>query len=73
MKKNILLIATTIFVSVIALNSCTKEIEECQEFFEKDCPVTTDYEPVCGCNNKTYSNKTVAECAGIAYTNGACN
>lgn len=34
---------------------------------------TLQYDPVCGCNNKTYSNACAAECAGIKqYTKGAC-
>jgi hypothetical protein len=31
------------------------------------------YDPVCGCNNVTYSNSCHAECAGITeYTMGKC-
>ena len=34
---------------------------------------TAQYDPVCGCNNKTYPNACAAECAGITtYTKGAC-
>jgi hypothetical protein len=32
-----------------------------------------EYNPVCGCNNKTYGNACAAECAGITeYTKGPC-
>ncbi|MDB5263450.1 MAG: kazal domain protein [Adhaeribacter sp.] len=34
---------------------------------------TMQYEPVCGCNNKTYGNACQAENAGVtAFTKGAC-
>ena len=32
------------------------------------------YAPVCGCNNKTYSNDCIASSNGVlSYTEGACN
>lgn len=34
---------------------------------------TMQYEPVCGCNNQTYSNACLAENAGVTtFTKGAC-
>jgi hypothetical protein len=34
---------------------------------------TLEYNPVCGCNNKTYGNPCAAESVGImTYTKGAC-
>ena len=48
---------------MVGFFSCQKE----------DCVCTLQYDPVCGCNNKTYGNACAANCAGItSYTNGAC-
>jgi hypothetical protein len=46
---------------------------ECQEMAKENCMCTKQYDPVCGCNQKTYGNSCEAECNGITnYTKGAC-
>ncbi len=46
---------------------------ECVENPKENCMCTRQYDPVCGCNNKTYGNACEAECNGITtYTKGEC-
>ena len=64
------------FVLLAALVSCQQEevnTEQCTEKPRGNIMCTTQYDPVCGCNNKTYSNACEAEAVGITnYTKGAC-
>ena len=65
------LIATAILG--VMLISCDRDRGEC---IEEPCnvPVPQYYQPVCGCNDVTYSNSVEAECHGIyEYREGACD
>jgi len=57
-------------IVLFGLLSCEKL---CIERKKSECPCFTIYDPVCGCNDKTYGNECEAECSGIRnYTKGAC-
>jgi heat shock protein HslJ len=57
---------------LLALVACHTQ-KPCVETLKPACICTEQYEPVCGCNNKTYGNACMAECAGIkSYTKGEC-
>lgn len=38
----------------------------------QDCICTLIYSPVCGTNGQEYSNPCLADCEGVAYTDGKC-
>ena len=65
-----------IFASVLAVGASAKSCNKTEDYKEKvkeDCVCTMQYDPVCGCNNKTYSNACSAQCHGITkYVKGEC-
>ncbi len=77
MKKVIQI--SCVLLSVILLSTaCDDETvsTDCidESLINPDIFCTTDYAPVCGCDNQTYSNECVATSAGgvTSWTQGEC-
>ncbi len=62
----------SLLLIMLCLAGCKTKQAAC---VEQPCTTACNrmYKPVCGCNNKTYSNACVAECHGIKeYKEGPC-
>jgi heat shock protein HslJ len=69
MKQSSLLFGVALVGSLAACHAP----KTCVETLNPACVCTEQYEPVCGCNHKTYGNACMAACAGITtYTRGEC-
>lgn len=58
---------------VLACNPSAKNNKDCIAKVNPDCMCTQQYDPVCGCDGKTYGNACIAGCAEIRIvTKGPC-
>ncbi len=75
MKKIIVPFYILLFL-LFSASKCDKPetvADDCQGTVIEDCMCTMQYDPVCGCNGKTYGNACAANCDGIKkYTPGEC-
>jgi hypothetical protein len=71
--KLILLISISLLSFANGSTCNAKKKADCIGEPIKDCMCTQQYDPVCGCDGKTYGNACIARCAGVkSSTKGEC-